>query len=416
MFVKKVLPVLILLSFFIATLVVRNDVRRFAPLGEAVYAANYQRQENTEVFKHVLYVLTVYRDNPIAKHQFAPYVGASPNFLPNRFNPLLIVYPSFSPVFFIVPYLFLTLLHIGLSYSGLQLFSLALHFVCIIMVYLLVRTLLPRRKLAVFVALLCASVYAFSTSTLQNHMNVYWAHQLLQPFYFGAVLLFIKRKGLLKPWEAAVMGFVLSIIAWTGLVVSVGFAGYYAWRYHKRKDKADLWRAVAVLSGITAAVLLVAGQILWITGASAPLYISKIFLRVQARSFDPGYTTSVFVIPLRFLLNVAIDAGAYIVLALVFAGMYWRRWRHTTNIALTAVFLTLFPLLESIPLLEHDTVYGFGRLKLFVPLIIILALGAYEFVVRAKHTWRAAWLLTGLFAVAALIHIFLFLDIYTPKF
>jgi hypothetical protein len=175
-----------------------------------------------------------------------------------------------------------------------------------------------------------------------------------------------------------------------------------------------LQAALGLLGGIVFAVILIAGQIFLVTGASVGKYISKVFARVQARSFDPSYAKSIFQTPIRFLIGLATDAGAYIALALGFLLAYGRRWWHSSR--WTLITITLFPLLESILLLEHDTVYTFGRLKYFIPLILILALGSYEFLKDAKNKQRSIATLAGLFTIAAIIHIFLFLAIYTPHY
>lgn len=414
MSVNKLLPICVLLFLFVLSLFVRADVFRFAPLGLPVYSTPYQRQENTEVFNHVLYVMTVYRDNPVSQHFFAPYIGSSPNFIQSRFNADLFVYPSFSPILFIVPYLFLTITHIGLSYMGLQIFSLFIHLICIFLVYYLVMAFLPKNKYNMLIGLLSASVYAFATNTLQSHMDVWWAHQLLQPFYLGAMLLFVRRNGLLKWWESLIIGFVLSLITWTGLIVSLCLAVYYFIQYRKHKDRAYLNNMFALLGGMAAAVLFIASQVLFVTGTSFGNYVGKIFGRVQARSAGADTTASVLQIFIRFVLGTLQDAGAYLAIALGFLIAFWKKWRRTFR--WTVIAITLFPLLESIPLLEHDTIYSFGRLKLFIPLILILALGSYEFLQRIKNKRLGVVVLSALFVIAALIHVFLFLDIYTPKY
>jgi hypothetical protein len=106
--------------------------------------------------------------------------------------------------------------------------------------------------------------------------------------------------------------------------------------------------------------------------------------------------------------DLVLDYGAYILLAYSMALGYLSRLKP--SFAWEVIFVSAFPLLESLPLLEHDTVYGFGRLKWLLPCVLILALMSYEFLNGKK---LRTFLFVSLFALADLAHILIYLNIYS---
>jgi hypothetical protein len=413
-------PAVALLILFIISFGVRWEAFRAMPQGYGFYNAQHQRWINAEVNSHVLYVLSMYRAHPPAQHQFAPYFFGTNDPTDTAFlhNPNLTgsnVYTSFAPTVFIVPYALFKILGTPLTYTALELFSLAIHFACIALIHGLLRVLLPARgHRKHLIPILGASVYTFSTVALHNHMSVYWSHQLLQPVYLAAMLRFAQTRGTLRLREVLLWGAALPLISWTGFVMDLAFALHFGAQYLRLRTRDWILRfATLAAAGLTALVAIVS-QILLVTGASLSAYFDKIANRVEARSFDAGYTTLPKLIE-SYVIDVAYDTGAYVLIALFLVTSYFylvRRVPRLKSFTFVILLMSLVPLLETIPLIEHDAVYGFGRLKLLLPLILLLCLTADGVLRHVNWSKRYIVLIAICFAVPAAAHSYLYIDIY----
>jgi hypothetical protein len=406
MLLKRNLPLLLLIVLFALSIVVRIGAFSQQPLTHYNHA--YDRFTNLEVYHHLSYVVNdIYAHYPIAKHKFAGYFPeGDPRFLHHRYLPVL-VYMSFPPTVFIVPYVFFKILGIGATFQAMEAFGLLIHLISVILLYYLLLAVLPkgngRRRQTI--AVLGASIYIFSTGTLHNHMSVFWSHQLLQPALIGSLLLFTKKRGMLTWWQSLAVGFTLSVITWTGVVASAGFVLYGLFQFWRSRRKGYLWSAVGVAGGAMLALAAVIGQVLYTTGASIGAYASKVGQRIDARS--PLAEGSVMHTVRRFLNDLFLDYGAFFLATYSLLLLNFRKLKP--SLAWAVVFLAAFPVLESFPLLAHDTTYAFGRLKWLLPVILVFSLLSHEFLDGTK---KRLYTLVGIVAAASLVHILLYLDIY----
>lgn len=407
MWVKKKWPLVVLIVLFAVSVGLRWPAFSMSP--ESRFDSTWDRFTNYEIYKHTGYVFSVYETHTVEEHRFAGYVGKSANFLKRENFEDLYVYSSFPPTLFVVPYLVFKAFTIPVNLVSLDVFNLVLQLITTILIYYLLLEILPKRdrKRRELVAFLAATTYIFSTGTLQGHMNVYWAHELLQPVFVGVLLLFAKRKGLFKWWESALAGFGLSVITWTGVLGGVGIALFAAYRFWRTRDKAYVRMIAGLAGGSILALALVAIQVMLITGADLTSYTSTIFKRVEARTANGSIYQPMLVVR-QFITRLFQDYGFYLITAYSMFLIYVRKIKPSFAWAVVAV--SAFPLLESIPLVEHDSVYAFGRLKWLLPMILILGLLSYEFLSAKQKTRRR--ILIGLFALGALVHAWIYLDIF----
>jgi hypothetical protein len=417
------LSLIFLFALFLISALIRIDQFQNQPQGRGFYNTNYSIWTNTEVNYHVMSVLKIYEDYPISQHYFASYIptngryeSLANSYAVNEKQQELIVYPSFSPAVFIAPYLAFKLFHLDFSYSNLQLFGLAMHLITALLFFFVVRAFVSKKYSANFIAVLAASVYIFSTSALNDHMNVWWAHQLMQPVYLYMLLRFIQTKGALRPWELFMHSLLLILINWTGLFVMLGVSSYYVIRLLKNRRRSDFYPIVAICAGGVLAVSLIVLHVIFVANIDLSTYVGKILTRVDSRSASVDY------IPLASLIlnnvsNIIIDFGIYLIgcIGLLFY-LYKKRYfsKENDKFRWTVIAISSVPILESALLIEHDTVYGFGRLKLLVPFILLLSLFMSILLQFVKNKSRriAKVSLIAAFAICACVHIFLYLDIY----
>jgi|GEM_PF-3400048 len=371
-------PVLVLVILFTASVALRWNSFAINPVTDHKWT-QFQRFDNLEVFEHVHYVGQVYDANPVGIHKFAGYIGKSDQFLTNTKlgtdGYTLSVYTSFPPTHFVVLYEALRLFGSDISFFSMQIFSLVLHLVCVGMVFWLAMTLTKRNK---YVSFLVATTYIFSAATLWQHMNVFWAHQLLMPVFLGSLILFIKRKGLFNRWEALTLGFGMALIAWTGFIAVIGYVLYAAFTYYKTRNKA-YFSYIYMLGGAVGALVAVVSQALWVTNANFGDYLNYLTTRVSARS------GGVQKLPLAqliwyFVNDLLIEFGVYALIAYTLAVA-----QKLKDFEWAILFVATFPVIESFLLLEHDQVYGFARLKWFVPILVLLAICGAKYATTTKR-------------------------------
>jgi hypothetical protein len=392
----KLWPIILLVLLFGVSLLLRIGSFSIDPVKDQAFT-QFGRFNNTEIWLHDKYVLDVYDTYPVSTHMFAPYVGGDDEFLPREGVANLYVYTSFPSSHFVALYGVLKAFGSEASYLGLQLFSLTIHLACVLLLYYLI-FLLTRNK---FMSVLGAAIYIFSTGTLWYHMNVYWAHQLLMPVFLTALIVFVRQKGIFRWWQGLILGFLMSIITWTGAIAVVGFASYGAykfWRTRKREYLSYLF----MVGGMVLALIGIVLQILLITGASIPEYIDRVVHRAQARSTGATTMTLPFMI-WNFCSNLVLDYGGYMLIAYTLAirhklqGFQW-----------DVLFVASFPLLETLVILEHDAVYGFGRLKWLIPVILLITmLGS-----RVINTKKRKIIFAVIIALASILHSLLYLVIF----
>lgn len=335
----------------------------------------YQRFNNSDVWIHNKLVLDVYASYPVSGHKFASYIGSDPQFLQNAALPELTVYTSFPPTQFVVLYLALKAFGVGLTYAASQVFGLVLHGLSVALVGYLVLLLTRSKGMAV----VGAAMYTFSTGTLWYHMHVYWAHELLVPVFLTALIVFVRRAGRPRWWQALLLGGAMTVIGWTGAVAAVGFSLYGAYKYYRTRDKGHLSNLFMGV-GMVLALALVVAQVLITTGAGPVEYLRALLNRAQVRSAGND-DAELPLLSWRFVNALLLDYGPFLLIALVL-GLLLRD--RITAFQWEVIAVAAFPLLESLLLLEHDTSYGFGRLKWLLPAILLACVAGANLSSRGK--------------------------------
>jgi hypothetical protein len=390
-------PVAALMAIFALSVLVRLPSFGIHPMADQGWTA-FERFNNTEVWSHNGFVLNLYKTLPVSDHLFAAYVGAgSDEWLYRAGHPELAIYTSFPSTHFVVLFVALKLMGLGLTYAASQVFSLIVHGLCVALVGFLVHQL-TRNNLATVIG---GAMYALSTGTLWYHMNVWWSHQLLVPVFLVALVVFVRRRGQLRWWQGLLLGGAMTLITWTGAVACVGFALHGAWKYYRTRDTAYLGNLFMV-AGMVLAVVLVTTQVVIASGASPLEYLDKVVHRAGSRT--AAATSMPFpVMAWRFVNALILDYGGFALIGIVVAAR-----RGLSGFHWEVVLVAAFPLLESFLLLEHDTVYGFGRLKWLIPVILLTCAAGADLSRRGK-------LVLGLaVAAASVLHVALYFVVFDP--
>lgn len=421
---------LLLLALFFISILIRWDVLQNQPLGKIFYNSEYKYNTAAEVAIHNLFAFKTYEKYAIKDHAFASVVGhgggiENKNTKDKDFD----FYASFSPFFFYVPYLIAKIINIVPGVRFLQVFSLFIHLACIILVYLLITELLKEDKNNKLIALIGASVYTFSTNTLHFHMNVYWAHQLLQPVYILTLYLLVKHNYKLKNILLFVLCFFMSYIVWTGFFINISIGLFYLFSYLRKRDKDYIKSLLAVVGASLLSLLAIVIHFVLI--ANFGDYINLIMERVHARSgIANNYVVcrqygmlmcNFFGHVYIFLRSLFVDYGFYLLSIFVLITLIIKTggikvlkdiFKEFKSYNYGILLISLFPLLESLILLEHDIFYSFGRLKFIIPIILIISLLSSYLLSQRKQIQSTKLFLILLFIVAHSIHVHFYQDIH----
>ncbi len=190
------------------------------------------------VTAHTLVTLQIWEDEGIITHGFRPiYTFSNPNdhyikcpisgISDNSGNYYYVSYPPFA---FIFPYLVFKTLGISANVLALESLNLVLHFLCAILVYLILSAINKTNTRISTAGLIGASIYIFSPLSLWHHSNVFFADILVQVIFLLAIYLsylFLYRND--GPGKALSTGlfvtlFLMAYTEWVGFL----FAGCLA--------------------------------------------------------------------------------------------------------------------------------------------------------------------------------------------
>ena len=172
-------------------------------------------------------------------------------------------YVSYPPFAFIFPHLVFKTLGITPDVLALESLNLLLHFLCALILYLLIGNLLPTnsKTRAISVpALIGAAIYLFAPLPLWHHANVYFADILVQLFfilglYLSHRMLFMQadKHGRLIPMLLFLTIFLMAYTEWIGFLFGICLVGVVLlFRKQVQRGSQVAWIALfaLLLSGL----------------------------------------------------------------------------------------------------------------------------------------------------------------------
>lgn len=294
------------------------------------------------------------------------------------------VYTSFPPLGFLVPELILGLRSQQISFSALVYFNFAIGLIAALAMAGLARaavlSVLDESEdsavtgWAVFG--LTGVLYLFLREALTSHGEVYWPHSLAQlPLILGSWCAFRIFQGRLTVLSLLGLGLACLIypsLEWTGFFFGAGV--FVALAYLLRASfkgeaavpvsRSGLLLTMAVVAVATAAAgLAILMHYILVIGLG-PL-MQAFASRAYARTFR--FSAAVW-LPLGYFISF----GALVPLALL---ALHRAISHRLFFDHRAIwlllFVTTFPMLENLAMMQHASQFSFDRLKLAVPLLLI---------------------------------------------
>lgn len=199
---------------------------------------------------HVLTTLSVWEQNGIANHYFSP-VWTFNNPADKITNSLggikdkqgYTYYVSYPPFSFILPYFVFKITGQDVSVGGIRIFSLLIHFICALLIFLIVyrfgqKNLLEDYFIPAYVAF---CFYVFASGNLWFHSNFYFADSLVQVFVLGLIYVFqsIFQQPETKTTKNIFLLFTLAFLGsyteWLALFVAFFILLFFVFKSFKNK-------------------------------------------------------------------------------------------------------------------------------------------------------------------------------------
>ena len=334
---------------------------------------------NEDATWHVLLTVTAYDETPKSQHLFLPIVslggqadkgipwgGTIPDAQGNYY------YTSFSPAAFFVAWAFIRLFGLPVSEGSLYLLNSVLLAISALVLVWLLSCVYARSRFRDALCLVGGVAYACLPEVLHGMGVVYWAQSLMQVTLILQVLAYYEYavEGRGAAWRALFYALAVAnpYIEWTGYVANVGFALAEltrGWRDGRPARLRGLGRA-AVLGLLTLASfgLLCAHYLLRV---DAGAFFSSLLERSGARGASgtgvgapdllAGYLSS-----FSWLWALL---GALLVMACVLR-------RGLPSVGQGALlFVTAFPVLENVLMMQHATSYTYDRMKAAFVLVLV---------------------------------------------
>lgn len=355
--------------------------------------------DGIEATYHALWTMQALDASPVAAHGFLPTVVIEPvagdvlRWGATRATPGgALIYTSFPPLGFLAPWWGLTGVGAPLTLQSLFLFNTVAGLVTALLfgwfcAMVATRDAAGRRDPSVPAwpwvvggAVGCLLL----AETLVSQGFTYWPHALSQPVFVAACCLLLRRlTGVAGRWEAVGLVLLCALycsLEWTGFVFVAGAALVLLLQI-PREDR----RPGRLLRSLPAALLMVAGLVLLATVLHFAVLIGpKQFAgtsaaRAMARS---GYGQ--FGLLLKLGLGYYLSVGLLLPLGMLAAAVVLLR--RPAGWVWALAFLTAFPLVENLLLMNHAVNFPFDRMKAAVPLALACVL-----LLRQMPGRRQAW-------------------------
>lgn len=335
---------------------------------------------------------------------------------------LNLYYVSYPPGTFVIGYYFTKMLG-GPSLDSIRIFGLLIHYICALLIYLIVRKLSSFKHDRIqWAGLIAVVFYLFSAGHLWIHGFLFFSDILVQPLVLGLFLLLIqpiRTKALSKKRLIAIVALVF-LGCWTEwLMLFFAFVTglYFLWIYFRKKEKIFLIAFLAV--GFTAAFALFITVVHYSTIGGFDQFIEVSMNKYQERSGATGQTigSSDFNIsnPKSYELLMGhfknhywmlINCVTIILIGFVLAALLQLKWKilsfkstHWTVLVLLSVAL----LMHLVVFFNFNALHDFAKLKLGTWLILLIA-GLLVMIESSSNKWLR-WVFLGATSVLIIIRL-----------
>lgn len=252
---------------------------------------------NSDATWHTLLTMEAYDETPVSIHKFLPIVSLGDQ--DDKFTPWgstlpdaqgNYYYTSFSAAGYVLPYLFVKILHLPIDEASLYIFNVFLFCISVALWLFWLNCVYYKNSNKNVMLVVGALTYIFSPELFQGMGIVYWHQSVVQVTLLLQVVAYYKWKSVGSN-SAKTLFLVMTVlnpyIEWTGYVANVGFAISELIMYW-RSDFKKAWKN-AIGMGILTTVSFALFTIHYLSVVSA----SDFFLGLKNRFFARNFASTI---------------------------------------------------------------------------------------------------------------------------
>lgn len=332
---------------------------------------------NSDATWHTLLTMQAYDETPVSVHKFVPIVttgeerdkgipwGATiPDDKGNYY------YTSFSPMGYMIPYFFVKILHLPFSEKSLFCLNMLLLLMSCIVIILLFREIYGEKCNYLFLAIIMFC-YIISPEIMHGMGIVYWHQSIMQIFIPLQCLLYYRYIKNEEDKISKVLFYLFCVInpytEWSGFVANGGF---FIAEFIRNCKKKGVKKIVPLFSiGICTIISFAIFCVHYLSVVSA----NDFFAALKNRFFARNIATTA---PLqKLLVGYKESFAALLVIIGIFAVVWIYAKKSENGVKMEdklLLFVSAFPVVENFIMKEHAISYTYDRMKLALPLMLIL--------------------------------------------
>lgn len=381
---------------------------------------------NIDASYHMLLTIESMKENPISTHKLLPIVtlgNDDDKYIPwgatipdNNGN---YFYTSFPQLGFVVPWVIFSIFHLPLTINSLMGLSLCIYFfaciACFIFAIRVLKSCGVNNKFNEIAATILTLIYMFNNEAFYSHGVIYWSQSLYQLFWLIQLIIFscIMDEKIIGKHNKAVLisffiiSFVCPATEWTGYIANFGIFAVLIYKFIKNKEKIYKTSIIIIAVGTMLAFLWFALSFLAINNMHT--IIAVINSRFSARALN---NHNILQSMIKLILSYIESFGPYLLSLYIFIVSFYffkdkfvTAGRSINRNEKMWIFITLFPMIENIILMQHATSYTFDRLKLIIFIIAITAI----LYLHIKE--RRRWCITAFIGASIVVSIIQFVSV-----
>ncbi|MDA1142421.1 MAG: hypothetical protein O3B01_27980 [Planctomycetota bacterium] len=332
-------------------------------------------------------------------------------------------YTSRPPMAWLAPYFAFRLVGVYPDVLPLQIFNLVLHFICVLLIYLIVHQLLRDRSVAAREppAFIAAAMYIFNPFTLWFHCNTYSAQWLNHPLLLAGTYVFVRildsEESDRKRWILGfgVLIFFMFYTAWYGVFFST-IVCLYALIHHQ--ERSMRWLIVATVAGIACAMTLAFIQMSSIAGLEALIefFFGRFtFISGYFEETDKNMHIYDLVAWKRVFNHYYKGFGGFLIFfpaVLFVAAALSRGFERLDKRQVAVACLTVLTVLgHHMTLFNHTTIHEYSVMPMFIAFSILTGLGLSSVISKLEETRNHKELVGNIASILVVVLLLSFISI-----
>lgn len=331
---------------------------------------------------HTLLTMKCYDETPKSIHKFLPIVSLGEVEDKNiswgecvKDDNGNYYYTSFSSAGFVLPYLFVKLLHLPINIYSLYAFNSLIYIITYILITFIFCKLFSKYLNKDIIILFTTLIYLFQLEVMHSLGVIYWSQSIFHLLIATQFILFMNYKNKIAKTFFFIMCLIMPYVEWTGYITNIGFSIIIFLKQMKQKSENDKSFFKIYRESILIIVLTLLSFGIFSMHYLLNIDFNDYILALKNRFFARNFTNSEISI-IDLLKGYLYSYCPMIILCgIMFIVILNKKKYRNKLIELLKEYIyeTIFfsfMMLENVIMMQHAIVYTFDRLKLIYILLL----------------------------------------------